>query len=204
MGGKDKDIKILSAEDVWSYRHRQKNERYVDAINSGVRTIADDFPNVMNDVNTVDTATFGGRDGGSVLGVWSPADKQLAIAKKYTDVDRMDRVYDSGGDFHPSRGNKTAVEAVTLHEMGHALTDHLAAKTGKDFDGVAKDIVTNAYKNSGARRSMRSWARGISGYATDSNAECIAEAVSDWYCNGSNANSASKAIMKELRNIYNS
>lgn len=201
---KPKDIKILEPIDVWSYRHRQKNEPFVDAINGGVRTISNDFPTVMNDVNFVNTAKFGGRDGASALGVWSPADKQLAIAKKYTDVDKMNRIYDQGGEYHPSRGNKSAVEAVTLHEMGHALNDHIAAKMGTDLDSAAKSIVNNAYKNSKATGGTKAWAGKISGYATESNAECIAEAVCDWYCNGNRANSASKAIMSELRRAYNS
>lgn len=203
-GGKEKDIKILNPVDVWSYRHRQGNEPFVDAINEGVRTVADDFPTVMNDLNFVNTATFGGRDGAMVLGVYSPSDKQLAMAKKYTEVDRMNQVYDRGGNFHPSRGDKTAVQAVTMHEMGHAVNDHLAAKMGTDMDSAAKTIVDNAYKNSKGKGGTKAWAGKISGYAQESNAECIAEAMCDWYCNGSNAKSQSKAIMSELKRVYKS
>lgn len=202
--GSAKDIRIQNPVDVWSYRHRQANERYVDAINGGVRTIADDFPTVMNDVDRIDTATFGGRDGSTTLGVWSPADKQLAIAKKYTDVDKMNRVYDAGGDYHPSRGNRSAVEAVTLHEMGHALNDHLAKKMGMGMDAAAKQIVDNAYKTSKGKGGTKKFAGTISGYAKDSYAECLAEAVCDYYCNGGRAKDASKAIYREMKRIYNS
>lgn len=45
----------------------------------------------------------------------------------------------------------------------------------------------------------KAWAGKISGYAQDSWAECVAEAVSDYYCNGSKAHANSKAIMAELR-----
>ena len=44
-------------------------------------------------------------------------------------------------------------------------------------------------------------AKNISGYAGHSNAECIAEAVSDVYCNGRKASAESRAIVKELNTI---
>lgn len=143
--GGGNDIQINNEVDVWSYRHNRNNEPFVDDINSGVRTIQEDFPGVMQVVDRVEVASFSGKDGARALGVHT-SDGVVALNRKYTDVARMNDVYDSGGKYHPGRGNKSAVEAVALHEVGHALNDHLGKKTGKGMDATAKDIVDAAYK----------------------------------------------------------
>lgn len=199
--GGNQNINIVSETDVWSYRHRQGNEPFVDAINSGVRTIEDDFPGLMADVNTVAAATLGGANKRNILGYYSRGDKTIALNNNYTDVDKMNSVYDRSvrTGFHPSRGGKTGTEAVALHETGHALNDHIAQKMGVDMDTAAQNIVNSAYASSNGRGGTKAWAGGISKYAQQSNTECIAEAVADWYCNGSNSSAQSKAIMSELR-----
>lgn len=193
------NINIVSTTDVWSYRHNPNNEPYVDAINSAVRGISDDFPGLMNDVNTVDTAELGGMDRTQTLGFYG--DGQVAINSNYTDIRDMNRVYDKAvqSGYHPSRGNKSGTEAVTYHEMGHALTDSIAKKMGvKNLDAASKKIVNDAYKASGGKGGTKAWAGKISKYAQENFAECVAEAVSDWYCNGSKAKLNSKAIMTQL------
>lgn len=201
-GGSGVNVNIINQTDVWSYRHRPDNEPFVDAINTGVRAMQDDFPDVMDTVNSVNAAKLGGADNLHTLGFYSPADKSVALNQNYTDIGKMNSVYDQAvsSGFHPSRGNKSGTEAVALHEMGHALTDHIGKKIGAtDLDDAAKRIVDNAYKSSGGRGGTKKWAGGISGYAQKNNAECIAEAVADWYCNGNKASKQSKAIMSELR-----
>lgn len=198
--GSGENVNIKSTTDVWSYRHNPKNERYVDDINTAVRGISDDFPGLMNDVNSVDTAELGGLDRIQTLGFYGQG--QVAINSNYTNVDKMNRTYDNGvkEGFHPSRGNKSGVEAVTYHEMGHALSDSIAKKMGvKDLDAASKKIVNDAYKANGGKGGTKAWAGKISGYAQKNYAECVAEAVCDWYCNGNKAKSASKAIMTELK-----
>lgn len=200
--GSGKSINVKSETDVWSYRHRAKNEPFVDSINSSVRDMEDDFPGLMQDVNHINAGKFGGDDNYSTLGFYSEGRKSVDLNVNYTDIDKMNVAYDNCGDYHPPRGSKNGVEAVTYHEMGHALTDHVAQKIGaENFDAAAKTIVNNAYKATGgkAKNAKQSWAGKISGYAKESYAECIAEAVSDWYCNGSKANANSKAIMAELK-----
>ncbi len=44
-------------------------------------------------------------------------------------------------------------------------------------------------------------ANAISGYAKENNAECIAEATADVYCNGRKAKTESKAIVKALKKL---
>lgn len=199
-GGSGKPIDIQSRMDVWSYRHNQNNEPFVDAINDSIRTIENDFPGVMNSVYEVNAAKFGGEDNTHTLGAYGGG--ELMVNQNYTDIGKMNAVYDKAvaAGYHPSRGNKSGTEAVTLHEAGHALTDSLITATGsKDIDGAAKKIVDGAYKSSKGKGGTTKWAGGISKYAQESNAECIAEAVADWYCNGNKASSQSKAIMNEIK-----
>ena len=104
--------------------------------------------------------------------------------------------------FHPSNGKKTPAEAVASHELGHALTDACGKKMGGGLtiDQSASRILQEAKKKTGDKKSI-DVARKISGYATHSKAEAIAEAFSDVYCNGSKAKKQSKAIV-EVMNSY--
>ena len=195
-----KPINIKSETDVWSYRHNPNNEPFVDSINSSVRDIADDFPGLMNDVSAVNSAELGGADHDSTLGFY--AGDRVSLNANYTDIGKMNAVYDQSvkSGYHPPRGNKNGTEAVTYHEMGHALSDHIATKMGAaNLDEASKTIVDNAYKATGGKGGTKKWAGKISGYAQESYAECVAEAVADYYCNGSKASEYSKAIMTEMK-----
>lgn len=104
----------------------------------------------------------------------------------------MNKVYDKAvaDKYHPSRGNKSGIEAVAAHEYGHALTDMVGRKMGSNnIDDSANRIIKEA-------KVSPNMAGKISKYAQSSPAEAIAEACSDVYCNGKNANKASIAIMK--------
>lgn len=67
---------------------------------------------------------------------------------------------------------------------------------------MSATIVQNAYKKSGLKGGNRALAAQISGYAHKNYAECVAEAVADYYCNGRKASNASKLIVAELKS-YN-
>ncbi len=191
---------ISREQDVWSYRHRQGNEPFVDAMNTAARRMSEDFPGLMDTVQYVNAGTLKGAAARSVLGYYG--DGRVALNTNYTNVDKMNTIYDSAvkSGYHPSRGSKSGTEAVMYHEMGHALTDHVKAKVGaSNLDVASKKIVNDAYKASNGKGGTVAWAGKISGYAKESFAECVAEAVSDWYCNGNKAKSESKAIMKELK-----
>ena len=191
---------ISKETDVWSYRHNKNNEPFVDAMNTAAKNMSDDFPGLMDDVTAVNAGTLKGAAARNVLGYYGGG--RVALNTNYTNVDKMNATYDASVKigYHPSRGNKTGTEAVMYHEMGHALTDHIAKKVGaSNLDTSSKKIVEDAYKASKGKGGTKKWAGTISGYAKESFAECVAEAVSDWYCNGNKASSASKAIMKELK-----
>lgn len=131
----------------------------------------------------------------------------LAINKNYFNSARMNKAYDKcvKSGFHPSRGNKTGIEAVTAHEMGHKLTNEVAKKQNLgswELDKAANGIVKQAAKETGYGNSTRKFAAKISGYGKQSHAEAVAEAFSDVYCNGSKASKESKAVVKVLNGYF--
>ena len=196
-----KSINIVNETDVWTYRHDQDNAEFVDAVNTSVSVIQGDFNDIMNTVQQVFASELGGADKFSTLGYYGQG--FLGMNIQYTDIDKMNAVYDQSvaEKYHPSRGDRTGTEAVTFHEMGHALTDHVAQKMGPgvSLDDAAEKVVNAAYKATHGTGGTKAWAGGISGYAQDSYAECVAEAVADYYCNGSKASAASKAIISQLK-----
>ena len=125
----------------------------------------------------------------------------IAINAKYLNSKKMNDAYqrcvESG--FHPKSGSKTGMEAVVAHELGHALTDMAGAKMGVKggIDASSKAIVNEARKAT-KHRGVVQMASKISGYAKQSNAEAIAEAVADVYCNGKKARSESRAIVNVM------
>ena len=200
--GSGGSVNIISETDVWTYRHNSDNADFVDAINTSVSIMQNDYKDIMQTVNQVFAAELGGADKVSTLGYWDPSSKTLALNQEYTDIDKMNQVYDAAvkSGYHPSRGNKTGTEAVAFHEMGHALTDHIAKKMGvADLDAASQKIVDAAYKAMKGTGGTKAWAGKISGYAQESYAECVAEAVADHYCNGDKACAQSKAIIKQLQ-----
>ena len=103
--------------------------------------------------------------------------------------------------FHPSSGSKTGLQAVAAHEFGHAITDAVARRLGvADLHAAADRIVSEARKAT-KHRGVIQLANGISVYATTSNAEAVAEAVADVYCNGSRAAAESRAIVDVIKRI---
>lgn len=120
--------------------------------------------------------------------------------KAYADSKKLNDSYDDcvKSGFHPGRGNRTAAEAVAAHEYGHALTDKAVAKLGaRNLEDAANMIVKEARKQT-KHKGVVIMSRKISTYATSSNAEAIAEAFSDVYCNGKKAKSESRAIVSVL------
>ena len=106
----------------------------------------------------------------------------IAINNEYLNSDTMNAVYkkcvESG--FHPSNGSKTGMEAVVSHELGHAVNGIIADRMGISLDASADRIVNEAMKNT-KHKSVSTFQSKISGYAKQSYAETVAEAMADCY-----------------------
>ena len=188
---------IVNERDLVSERERKRAE--VDDVLSVARDISDEYgvevgQFMLADIKGKDITTMAYSDGANI-----------GFNSIYFEGGRMDNVYDDcvKSGFHPSRGNKTAMQAVASHEYGHVLTQKAGAKLGiPDMDAAAKIIVDRARKTTSHKGSV-SMAKNISGYAGHSNAECVAEAIADVYCNGRKASKESRAIVTTLNDILN-
>lgn len=171
---------------------------YLDAVNEVMevsKSIEDEygFPNVANQFLLAELAPAAS----NVLGYYG--NDRIAMNQVFMkNVDKTNKAYDEcvEAGYHPSRGNKSGIQAVAAHEYGHALTDQIAKKMGGvSLDQAATNVVKEARKET-KHRGVVQLANAISRYATTSNAEAIAEAFADVYCNGSSAKTESRAIMK--------
>lgn len=163
------------------------------------KDVADEYGYVVEDI---EIATLTG-NGANVLAYYDGSN--IAFNQSYLKGETMTKAYDAcvSSGFHPSRGNKTALQAVAAHELGHGLTDAVAAKMGlpalgaggvRRIDAAATRIVNEARKTT-KHRGVVQMASKISKYATHSNTEAVAEAFADVYCNGKKARSESRAIV---------
>lgn len=192
-GGNPPSIKIDKVTSLVSERERK--EREVDEVLTAFRNVNDEYGYIINDIQV---ATLKGKS--SAMAYYDGAN--IAIVDSYFDSDAITQAYDMSvaSGFHPGRGNKTALEATAAHELGHALTDVAARKMGLGYGGLdeaANRIVKEAAKETG-HRGVVIMAEKISGYATYSNAEAVAEAFADVYSNGAKAKKESSAIVRIL------
>ena len=131
------------------------------------------------------------------------SDGNVAFNENFFDKKTITSAYDDciKSGFHPSRGKKTAVQAVAAHELGHHINNKLAQRLGKDPSALATEIVNTARKQT-KHRGVVQMERKISRYATKNNKEAIAEAMSDVYCNGARAKKESIAIVNVIDSYY--
>lgn len=186
---------IVNERDLVSERERKQRE--VDEVLTVSRDMMDEYgvevgQFVLADVKGKDSGTLAYSDG-----------TNIGFNNKYFDYDKMNEAYDDcvAIGFHPSRGDKSGLGAVGAHEDGHNLAMMVGRKLGiYDIDDASKVIVDGAVKNTKHKGSV-SFASKISGYAGHSNAECVAEAVADVYCNGRRASAESKAVVAEIKRL---
>ena len=189
---------IHNERDLVSERERKRAE--VDDVLTVARGISDEYG---VEVGQFMLADIGGKDSGTLA--YSDGEN-IGFNSSYFNGANMTGAYDASvaSGYHPSRGSKSAMEAVASHEYGHVLTEKAAAKLGikspNSMDSAAKTIVERAMKTAKYKSSMK-MATNISGYAKSSYAECVAEAVADVYCNGSKAKTESRAIVGEINKI---
>ena len=194
-GGK---VNVISTTSMLSARHTMQKE--VDQALTVARDVLDRYG-----VNVEDLQIAKLGKGDNAIAYYD-AGGNLAYNEAFFNAKNMNTSYDAmaKSGFHPSRGKKTGIEAVVAHEMGHALTDEIAKKKGYgswQLDRASTDIVKQASKNAGYGNSTRKFISKISGYASSSHAEALAEAFADVYCNGKKAKKESTAIV-DIMNSY--
>lgn len=196
-GGGGVTINPLDITSLVSARERKQTE--VDETLQTFKDMNDEYGYIADDLQLV---TLTGADN-VALAYYDGSN--VAFNQSYFNKAKMEAVYADTvkNGFHPSQGNKTALQAVASHEIGHALTDKVIAKMGSKLgkqDG-AEAILKEAQKSVGNRGKLVNMASKISGYAKESARECIAEAFADVYCNGGRAKKESQSIV-EVMNKY--
>ena len=191
------DVDILDTTSLISAREGQRLE-----VDETLQTFKDMHDQYGYAVDDLQRATLSSKDG-SVMAYYDGSN--IAFNQSYFNKAKMESVYADTvkSGFHPSQGNKTALQAVASHEIGHALTDKVIAKMGSKLgkqDG-AEAILKEAQKQAGNRGKLANMASKISGYAKESARECIAEAFADVYCNGGRAKKESQSIV-DVMNKY--
>lgn len=176
---------------------REGNQAMVDETLGVFRQVEQEYGAVVTDIQL---ATM---KGSTQAIAYYDFEGNIAINEKYFNKKTMDAAYakcvESG--FHPSNGNRTALEAVVAHELGHKLTADIADRMGfqgfSGLDRAADRVVGEAIKKT-KHKNSGSFAAKISGYAKQNSAETIAEAFSDVFCNGKKARAESRAIVDVL------
>lgn len=194
-GGRGGDAGLDAGDIVSTASYMSERGKYnADDLLQAFKDVSDDYGYIVDDIQV---AELKGK-GLSVLAYYDGSN--IAFNQSYLKGGQMESAYDAcvKSGFHPSKGNKTALQAVAAHELGHGLTDAVAAKMGltgiNKIDKAATNIVNEARKTT-KHRGVVQMASKISKYATYSNAEAVAEAFSDVYCNGKKARSESRAIV---------
>ncbi len=184
--------------DIMSLNAPKSSLEFRNNVMNTVKEFFDEYPalgEAVNDEMTV-KITKGDRN---VLAFWEDGTNRFAMNEAYVDSEKMQSLYDQSikEKYHPKRGKLTAEQAVTAHEFGHALTTLAANKANMTFDNIAKKIIKSVSKD--LKTPAAQMAQKISGYAKESNAECIAEAVCEVKCLGNRATAESKAVYNELK-----
>lgn len=193
-GGVDKDV-------VGTYNlisEREHDQADVDEVLSVFSDVYDKYGVQVDDIQVVQLK---GRSKNGVLAYFDGPN--IAVNENYFDAAKMDTAYklSVAAGFHPSQGDKTGLQAVIAHELGHKLTDVAAVKMGgvSMFSlGTAADTIIEQARKQTNYRGGRQMVSKISGYAKTSSTEAVAEAFADVYCNGSKAHAESIAIVNVL------
>lgn len=190
---------ILGTESLLSYSGKQSE---INQVGSVLKDVNDRYGAILDDVQV---ATL--KPGASTMAYYD-SDGNLAVNVAYFDSAKMNDAYDRTvkTGFHPSRGNKTGLEAVAAHEMGHKIADDIGKKMGVSsvvsVDVASDRIIHQAAQNAGYGKKVAQFRKKISGYASDNYAEAVAEAFSDVYCNGRKASKESRAVVDVINSYY--
>lgn len=199
-GGGITEASIKELRSMLALRQRGGEDRQnVDRVLSVARDMEKEYNGAVLE-GAFQVADMKGRAKQGVLGFYNPSTGDLAINQTYWGNSQgFEAAYAESvkQGFHPKSGGKTAMEAVSAHEMGHAITDVAGIRSGLGMDRVSDRIVADAVKASGMK--AYDFKVSISGYAKTNNHETIAESVADVYCNGARASKQSILVVNELK-----
>ena len=183
---------IVSTSSLISERGVKRQE--VDEVLQTFKDVKDEYGYIINDIQLA-TLKGGGMD---TLAYYDGSN--IAINQSFFDKAIMERAYARSVQegFHPSQGNRTALQAVASHELGHALTDAVGSKMGVIKGDTATAILKEAKGQTKFKGSLGDMAGKISGYAKYNPRETIAEAFADVYCNGNKSTRESQAIVNVM------
>lgn len=196
-GGSDKPANIKEEKSLISARETKGEE--VDQVLTTLKAMTEEYGVNVEDVNIA----VMGKGSQNIIGYFS-SEGNLGINQSFFNTEKLNGAYDDDvrKGFHPSRGDKTGLEAVTAHEYGHSIAHKLAGGWGKNYDNMCNKITQEAGKSLGYKK-FNDFASKVSGYAKESSSECIAEAFADVYCNGSKASKESQAVVNTMRKYLN-
>lgn len=180
---------------------REDNKRV--EVDQTLQVMRDVFDDWGVDVTDAQLAKLSGAD--AAVMAYYDGNGNIAVNQAYFDSDSMDRAYDGcvASGFHPPRGNKTGLEAVIAHELGHRITEEAGRLAGYgdwQLDRVGREIINEAANARGT--TPGAFQARISGYARQNSAEAVAEAYADVYCNGNNAREESQIVVNILRRYF--
>lgn len=190
---------VLSTRSLIS--ERERSERAVDDALQVLSDVESQYGVVVEDMLV---SKIRNRGGGVTLGYYD-AEGNIGINEKvFANITGLNKTYDSSvkTGFHPSRGKKTGLQAVLAHELGHRLNYVAGGNDWNRLDSTADAIVKSASNSTGYANKTRQFRSAISGYATTNNAEAVAEAFADVYCNGNRAKKESRAVVNELNKYF--
>ena len=199
LGKEGNTGKILETKDLISLRGTKQAE--VDE----VLTTARRMNNLFGEEGIVNQLQVAKMKGGMAMAYYDDGGN-IAVNQRFFSNKGMDAAMDRAikDGFHPSRGNKSGMEATVAHEFGHSLTEKVGQKLGQGGFGnikkTSREIVERARAKTNHKTNLE-FAGKISGYAKYNFSECVAEAVCDWYCNGSKASKESRAVVAVINSI---
>ena len=192
-GGND----IISTSSLISQRERYQAE--VDRVLEVMRDVEREYGAIVEDLKIAEM-----KKGSLTLAYYDGAGNVRVNSRVFNNALGADTVYDDNvrSGYHPSRGDKTGLQAIVAHEMGHRLNYIAGGSKWENLDKTATNIVQRRAQNAGYGRQTAKFRARISGYGKVNNAEAVAEAFSDVYCNGNRASAESKTIVTELNRYF--
>ena len=203
------NVRFIDAE-----MQKLKNVEGVKAAIAGVERVMEDFPEIKGHWSAV-----GSFKGPGIAGVSHKGELRFN-PEYYTKLSHKDFLNKIEGAVNRGHFPKNAygAEVVGIHEAGHLAAGALRSKMNNDWQSLLINYRDKRLESQIVNRVLDKlvslpdsimlglgrddFETSISGYATESVAETIAEAFNDWYTNGKNAKIYSREIINEILSMF--